>query len=226
MSPRPMFDDNEQLQGRIRVINGPRPSPLNISRLSSTPKKPNRKADRGKPVIIYAKSPKIIHAQARDFMSLVQKLTGMSSRSGSNETGRSERESKEEGSSLEGNNGNSESSSGVTDEKQHGGGGGGGKETTSSSVSPMFRAHNSFLADIPLFTPNSSDFFSSPRPLFRYSDMATLSPNMASPSFMETFELPGIRDVQLERYYSIFFQTYVEMNVTADALAAYSHDRA
>ncbi|KAK3018737.1 hypothetical protein RJ639_003031 [Escallonia herrerae] len=185
MSPRPMFDDNEQ-QGGIRVINGPRPSPLKISRFSSTLKKPNRKADRGKPVIIYAKSPKIIHAQARDFMSLVQKLTGMSSRSGSKETARSERESKEEGNSLEGNNGNSESSSGVTDEKQYGGGGR-GKEATSSSVSPLFRAHNSFLADIPLFTPNSSDFFSSPRPLFRYSDMATPSPNMASPSFMEAF---------------------------------------
>ncbi|PKA54116.1 Protein MKS1 [Apostasia shenzhenica] len=38
------------------------------------------------PVIIYTHSPKVIHTQARDFMALVQRLTGLSSSSDESDT--------------------------------------------------------------------------------------------------------------------------------------------
>ncbi|KMT11167.1 hypothetical protein BVRB_5g110970 [Beta vulgaris subsp. vulgaris] len=47
----------------------------------STNKPHNQQQQRG-PVIIYTHSPKIIHTNPRDFMSLVQKLTGMSRNEG------------------------------------------------------------------------------------------------------------------------------------------------
>lgn len=68
-------------------IQGPRPPPLSISKDSHKIKKPpkvpasdaanNRRNNQ--PVIIYAVSPKIIHATADDFMTTVQRLTGFSS---------------------------------------------------------------------------------------------------------------------------------------------------
>ncbi|CAN6550233.1 unnamed protein product [Malus baccata var. baccata] len=91
------LDDNRQVQhSSIRrdqmMINGSRPSPLKINRSSHLIHKPPNNYPRmaaankteeqhqqqRQPVIIYTQSPKIIHAQARDFMSLVQKLTGLS----------------------------------------------------------------------------------------------------------------------------------------------------
>lgn len=69
-------------------INGPRPSALKISKdshlihkssSSSTPPSlpiPPNKQQR-QPIIIYTHSPKIIRTEPRNFMALVQKLTGM-----------------------------------------------------------------------------------------------------------------------------------------------------
>lgn len=56
-------------------INGPRPPPLKLNKDSHAIHKPTQ---RNGPVIIYTHSPKIIHTQARDFMALVQRLTGNS----------------------------------------------------------------------------------------------------------------------------------------------------
>ncbi|XP_038893302.1 VQ motif-containing protein 8, chloroplastic [Benincasa hispida] len=53
-------------------INGPRPSPLLIHKDSRFIRKPQLR----QPVIIYTHSPKIIHTQPKDFMALVQRLTG------------------------------------------------------------------------------------------------------------------------------------------------------
>ncbi|XP_022773789.1 protein MKS1-like [Durio zibethinus] len=74
-------------------IQGPRPTPLKVSKVSHKIKKPPHPphlaaaeavpaaADqhRREPVIIYAVSPKVIHAQESDFMSIVQRYTGLSS---------------------------------------------------------------------------------------------------------------------------------------------------
>ncbi|CAN4088839.1 unnamed protein product [Withania somnifera] len=59
-------------------------SPLKINKDSYYIKKSssslfNQEQQRHQPVIIYTHSPKIIHTHPRDFMALVQKLTGLSS---------------------------------------------------------------------------------------------------------------------------------------------------
>ncbi|KGN52621.2 hypothetical protein Csa_008052 [Cucumis sativus] len=54
-------------------INGPRPSPLLIHNHSRLIRKP---VQLRQPLIIYTHSPKIIHTHPKDFMALVQRLTG------------------------------------------------------------------------------------------------------------------------------------------------------
>ncbi|CAL9781793.1 unnamed protein product [Musa acuminata subsp. burmannicoides] len=82
-----------------REINGSRPAPLKIHKDShlihkassssssssstststtTTTTTSSHQQQRHHPVIIYTHSPKVIHTQARDFMALVQKLTGLS----------------------------------------------------------------------------------------------------------------------------------------------------
>ncbi|OMO98315.1 VQ motif-containing protein [Corchorus olitorius] len=77
-------------------LQGPRPAPLKVSKESHKIKKPphpppqaaaasvafpGAAADprRREPVIIYAVSPKVIHADETEFMSIVQRYTGLSS---------------------------------------------------------------------------------------------------------------------------------------------------
>nr|XP_016473089.1 PREDICTED: VQ motif-containing protein 8, chloroplastic-like [Nicotiana tabacum] len=79
--------NQEKFDGTRRIINGPRPCPLKIKESHAIRKPSNSstvqvmarplKKQNG-PVIIYTESPKIIHTEARDFMALVQKLTGHS----------------------------------------------------------------------------------------------------------------------------------------------------
>ena len=73
-----------------RELQGPRPTPLRISKDSHKIKKPplapqplQPQAPPRQPIIIYTVSPKIIHSTPADFMSLVQRLTGSSSSSSS-----------------------------------------------------------------------------------------------------------------------------------------------
>ena len=76
----------------------PRPSPLRINRCSHVIQKPSSSScsssmvsgDKSlqQPVIIYDNSPKIIHTSARNFMTVVQNLTGMSSSTAPPERGR------------------------------------------------------------------------------------------------------------------------------------------
>ncbi|KAK1309864.1 Protein MKS1 [Acorus calamus] len=75
-------------------LQGPRPTPLKVRKDSyqikkppiHPPHQPNLQShqpqphQRREPIIIYAVSPKVIHASAADFMSLVQRLTGPSPR--------------------------------------------------------------------------------------------------------------------------------------------------
>ncbi|KAG5245051.1 hypothetical protein OIU76_002803 [Salix suchowensis] len=59
-------------------IQGPRPAALRLNQDSHKIKKPPLPPQR-QPVIIYAVSPKIIHAEESNFMAVVQRLTGLSS---------------------------------------------------------------------------------------------------------------------------------------------------
>ncbi|CAH9128429.1 unnamed protein product [Cuscuta epithymum] len=65
-----------------KEIQGPRPTPLKVHKDSHKIRKPPpvphppQAAPPRPPVIIYTLSPKIIHANPSDFMSLVQRLTG------------------------------------------------------------------------------------------------------------------------------------------------------
>lgn len=165
MSP-PRFQDSEVISKGV-MINGPRPSQLKI-------KNPNhsfvqKHSTKRQPVIIYTHSPKIIHAQARDFMALVQKLTGLS-RSEDEKTAASESEGSlsEETKDCGGKNivyEDSESSSVLTDDKfvskaKH----------DFSTVWPMYEVRNNpYVVDAPLFAP---------RTLFQ-------STNTCSPAYMD-----------------------------------------
>ncbi|MBA0551314.1 hypothetical protein Goshw_022260 [Gossypium schwendimanii] len=78
------------IRGRSE-LQGPRPSPLKVSHSSSLIKKASHGNIRNRinsssskvinPVVIYLRSPKIIHVRPEEFMSLVQRLTGKDSSS-------------------------------------------------------------------------------------------------------------------------------------------------
>lgn len=167
-----------------REINGLRPSPLKINKESQVIHKPSsssssyipEKLQQRQPVIIYTHSPKIIHTQARDFMALVQKLTGLS---------RSEKVIPNPSSSVD-----NESSSVVTEDNCCNGGW--GAPMSSSSASPIFRATNQCLADIPLFTPNSARFFFSPQSFYRYSETAFATSNVGNSESSEYVDMKWI----------------------------------
>ncbi|GLJ54243.1 hypothetical protein SUGI_1163440 [Cryptomeria japonica] len=57
-------------------IRGSKPSPLKVS-------KDSHNCTKIKPVIIYLRSPEVIHTQPKDFKAVVQRLTGCSSSSSS-----------------------------------------------------------------------------------------------------------------------------------------------
>eukprot|EP01018_Ginkgo_biloba_P009981 Gb_08510 [translate_table: standard] len=64
-----------------KEVQGQRPTPLKIFKGSRSITKSSTSplmAQRRKPVIIYLRSPKVIHTQPEDFMALVQRLTGSS----------------------------------------------------------------------------------------------------------------------------------------------------
>ncbi|XP_031283086.1 protein MKS1 [Pistacia vera] len=60
-------------------IQGPRPPPLSINKNSHKIKKPPKPPLPQQPIIIYSVSPKIINVAVSDFMTTVQRLTGVSS---------------------------------------------------------------------------------------------------------------------------------------------------
>ncbi|CAO2205428.1 unnamed protein product [Urochloa humidicola] len=65
--------------GGGRELQGPRPAPLRVRRKDShnkIRKPPPPPQQVREPVIIYTVSPKVVHAQPSEFMSVVQRLTG------------------------------------------------------------------------------------------------------------------------------------------------------
>ncbi|KAF9674083.1 hypothetical protein SADUNF_Sadunf10G0090900 [Salix dunnii] len=201
-------------------INGLRPSPLKISKESHLIRKSSssssssssastsnssssieppvsgvkQQQQKNQPVIIYTHSPKVIHTQAKDFMALVQKLTGLS-RSNNQEMappaqqGQDHQGAVSKGLKAGKGNGNeskhdghddNDSPSISTEENCHAaaGAGGGVDIVVSSFLKPP---HAPFFADAPLFTPTPSDLFYSPRPLFRCPNSVFASPKMGNP---------------------------------------------
>ncbi|TKY50842.1 VQ motif-containing protein 8 [Spatholobus suberectus] len=182
-----------------KVINGPRPSSLVINKDSHMIRKPSTCVDaaeaklhrpqRINPIIIYTQSPKVIHTKAKDFMALVQRLTGRSSTNDDVSTGSLPQEASDNfGSSLsDGSNNNSnETSSSLRrgDEAWVKGG-------ANVSLPQLSPSHLDF-ADMPLFTPNSSDFFFPSRSVYKYSDSPYgVLGSLISPSALEFMkELP------------------------------------
>ncbi|URE46605.1 VQ motif [Musa troglodytarum] len=73
------MDPSESRPSPRRQLQGPRPTPLKVSKDSYKIKKPPVAPPPRAPIVIYAVSPTIIHAQPGEFMTLVQRLTGPSS---------------------------------------------------------------------------------------------------------------------------------------------------
>ncbi|KAI9077429.1 hypothetical protein K1719_040632 [Acacia pycnantha] len=200
------------------IIKGPRPSPLAINKISHSIGKPSstvaaaaaphhhghhhqQQQQVRKPVIIYTHSPRIIHINREDFMSLVQRLTGMGSRD------------KDVAVSGNGTDNNLESSlsgdsiiSSIKQEKNNEGQSNFNNEISSSSSAALlnhrysssynYEAPDLNYTDIPLFTPNSSDFLISPYSRSTVFKQSADSPfgilgNLISPSCLEFIrELP------------------------------------
>ncbi|EOA32054.1 hypothetical protein CARUB_v10015299mg [Capsella rubella] len=92
MDPSEYLGGDQQNQKRQLQICGPRPSPLSVHKdsrkiIKKPPKHPAPPQNRDhpppyvprEPVVIYAVSPKVVHATASEFMNVVQRLTGISS---------------------------------------------------------------------------------------------------------------------------------------------------
>ncbi|KAJ0105275.1 hypothetical protein Patl1_19138 [Pistacia atlantica] len=147
--------------------------PLKINKDSHTIKKSSSSSSlpshRHHPVIIYTHSPKIIHTHPRDFMALVQKLTGLS-------------RSNEEINGLE-NGGRSldeENKNVITSDENCCGNIGDGQVNSCFVPPPIFEPPNPFLTNnIPVFTPNSAEFLCSNQPFYNYTAESLLfSPNI------------------------------------------------
>ncbi|XP_021910166.1 VQ motif-containing protein 8, chloroplastic-like [Carica papaya] len=152
------------------MINGSsRPSPLKIHKESRLIQKQQHR----QPVIIYAHSPKVIHTQARDFMALVQRLTGLD-KTTSDENDSSSVLTDENSAATNINSAAAATAATVM------------SSSSSSSPSQVMNTtnNNNQHNHIPIFTPNSSDLFCSPRPVFRFSETSTIA-NSLSPSFLE-----------------------------------------
>ncbi|KAG2666795.1 hypothetical protein I3760_15G081600 [Carya illinoinensis] len=198
MSPAKFNRDLHHEDSRKGEINDPRPSPLKINNSSHFIHKSTSstmssisigssvcsvasaaRQQEQQPVIIYTHSPKIIHTQARDFMALVQKLTGVSSsQSGDNINANKTTSALVD---MEGNECNSMPISGHDDNEsttpahanENFDGGADLKSSSSSNINdmpPIQNQTNQYSANTPLFTPNMTSFFCSPRPDFREPD--------------------------------------------------------
>ncbi|KAK8497191.1 hypothetical protein V6N12_066040 [Hibiscus sabdariffa] len=153
------------------------------------------------PVIIYTHSPKVIHTHPKDFMALVQKLTGLSRNEEEHQNhshgaaAAAAHQPKAEGSAEEDskriiNNDDNESSSVITDETCEG-------QVNSCFVPPLFDPPAApFLTNIPVFTPNSTDFLcvNHHQPFYNYTDSLFFTPNMRSSISSSSSGLEGMNE--------------------------------
>ncbi|KAL3570838.1 hypothetical protein D5086_028087 [Populus alba] len=110
------------------------------------------------PVIIYTHSPKVIHTNPKDFMALVQKLTGLSQSGDDPSAPQARKENgnrvvaKEENKKVKINDDN-ESSSAITDHENYG------------SIGDRGQRFN-YITNIPIFTPNLAEFLCANQPCY------------------------------------------------------------
>ncbi|CAI9096184.1 OLC1v1032269C1 [Oldenlandia corymbosa var. corymbosa] len=176
---------NQSYAARVNVLNGPRPSPLRLHKDSHVIHKPKLNPPRKQPVIIYTHSPKIIHTKPKDFMALVQKLTGFTrpDNDDHHDDEYSNKKSDKCGPQTDHHYHQDNDSSSVTSDEQAG-----RPDHEMSPVHQKALKTHPHLNDFPLFTPNNSNtlFSASPQALFRYPDAIFASPNISlSPSFVE-----------------------------------------
>ncbi|CAL0316424.1 unnamed protein product [Lupinus luteus] len=194
MSPAANLNSGFNVQSKKMTINGPRPSTLMINKDSHLIRKPSisdtkQHKQKRVPIVIYTQSPKIIHTEARDFMALVQRLTGMSS--SKEKVPHQPQQKAYEGSKY---NNNSSKEGGVSETeicvKR--------EDCDETSVKLGANVENSSssnilrFADMPLHTSNSSYFFCSSRSVFKCSDNPYgILGSLISPSGLEFMkELP------------------------------------
>lgn len=247
----------------MKELQGLRPPPLKICRESHKIRKPAPPVSavpsmpiikRSQPVIIYMHSPKVIHAEVQDFMTLVQRLTGSSSssdtfasvtksenltadhdstiiRQASDVTTSSQPEESVDQSmgspctddtpcdfnptSLK-NDRNQEieskaSGPEATDRAQPAVTASAGDSSAPILIGPYSPFSPNFLfpsphllspsifQDIPLFTPNSENFFYSPRHFYRFSE-PMFSPPQRQPLNTSTMQLQSPSPTGLDLY--------------------------
>lgn len=223
MSPTP-FHDHHAKPNHINN-NGLCPPPLKINKVSHMIKKssssslssppssssssstsslgvvgPAKPPHQRHPVIIYTHSPKIIHTHPKDFMALVQKLTGLS-RSDEDQSahvkqkkGNSSPEEENNNNGKRAGNGNddNESSSVITEENC---GSIGDGQVNSCFVPPIFEPSNPYMTNIPIFTPNSADFLCANQPFYNYTDsLFFTTPNMRTSISSSSSTMEGINE--------------------------------
>ncbi|KAJ7975132.1 putative VQ motif-containing protein [Quillaja saponaria] len=167
------------------------------------------------PVIIYTHSPKVIHTHPRDFMALVQKLTGLSRSDEDDDNNNSKNKppkpkSKAEtanvmsGDKVSTENGkmvgneDNESSSVVTDENNCSSiYSGDGQVNSCFMTPPIFEppTSNLYMTNIPVFTPSSADFLCSNQQFLNYTDSLFFSHNMRT-SVSSSASLEGMNDLR------------------------------
>lgn len=156
------------------------------------------------PVIIYTHSPKVIHTHPRDFMALVQKLTGLSKSKEdqvSTKTPKTEPGNEKEGDHHHDINTNpnkgiminddNESTSVITDE--NGSNSMGDGQVNSCFVPPIFDPPNPGFNNMPLFTPTSYDLLCSTQPYYNFHDPMFFMPTMRN-SIASSPSLEGFKD--------------------------------
>ncbi|KAL2453067.1 vq motif-containing protein 20 [Abeliophyllum distichum] len=130
------------------------------------------------PVIIYTHSPKVIHTHPRDFMALVQKLTGYSPSEDepANPKPKCSDENSDENVKKSVISDDNESTSVVTDENIN------GNSCTfgDSQVNSRFVLPNPGFNSLPSFHPNSTDILSSAPPFYNNNDSLMFMHKMRS----------------------------------------------
>ncbi|XP_052179774.1 VQ motif-containing protein 20-like [Diospyros lotus] len=177
----------------IKKSSSSSPLPPSSSSSSATSSaKPQQQ--RHHPVIIYTHSPKVIHTHPRDFMALVQKLTGLS-RSDDNpprpkpdpDASSSEDNTTKNQKAVAASADDNDSSSSVVTDENCGSTVVGNVEINSCFPSgthhhpPIFDASNPCFSNIPLFSTNSCDFLcpAAAQPFYNnYAESLLLMPSM------------------------------------------------
>lgn len=153
------------------------------------------------PVIIYTHSPKVIHTHPRDFMALVQKLTGMSRKDAVEQA--SSRGKPENANSLPEDDAKNSKNSG-DDDIEPSSVSSKDNENCDGQMNPCFLPPicfdtppppppDSFLTDVPaVFMPNSGDLLCT-KTFYNYGDSFYLAPNMTA-TLSSSSTLGGMKD--------------------------------